>query len=63
LALLKNGQLVDRETGSSWDVRQGRATEGELLNEVLQSIPSSSAFDWAWLDFYPETTFSVGIND
>ncbi len=50
-------KLVDAETGSTWDVVNGLATDGPLKGESLQPVPSSSAYDWAWLDFYPETTF------
>ena len=49
--------LIDDETGSIWDVGQGRAVEGPLEDEVLQSVPSSTAYDWAWQDFYPESEF------
>ncbi|NIS82272.1 MAG: DUF3179 domain-containing protein [Anaerolineales bacterium] len=49
--------LVDDETGSIWDIARGRAVEGPLSGEVLQPVPGSTAFDWAWEDFYPDTTF------
>jgi hypothetical protein len=47
--------IVDNETGSIWNIAQGRATEGPLAGQTLQALPSSSAFDWAWLDFYPQS--------
>lgn len=50
-------KLVDAEIGSTWDVTNGLATAGPLKGQSLQPVPSSSAYDWAWLDFYPETTF------
>ena len=49
--------LVDVETGSTWDLTRGLATSGPLKGENLQPVPSSSSYDWAWLDFYPETEF------
>ncbi len=49
--------LIDEETGSVWDVVNGLATDGPLQGQSLQPVPSSSAYDWAWLDFYPETLF------
>jgi hypothetical protein len=49
--------LVDAETGSTWDLTRGLATSGPLKGESLQPVPSSSSYDWAWLDFYPETEF------
>ncbi len=49
--------IEDKETGSSWDLRRGLATEGSLRGTLLQQVPGSTAFDWAWLDFYPESAF------
>ncbi len=49
--------IIDSETGSSWDLARGLATDGSLAGEVLQPVPSTSAFDWAWQDFYPESEF------
>jgi len=49
--------LIDEETGSTWDIARGRAVDGPLKGAVLQGVPSSSAFDWAWLDFYPASDF------
>jgi len=53
----EDGILVDVESGSKWDIGLGLATEGPLKGASLQPVPSSSAYDWAWLDFYPETKF------
>ena len=52
---LQGDQLVDQESGSIWDISRGLAVEGPLKGEGLQPIPSSSSYDWAWLDFYPES--------
>lgn len=49
--------LIDEETGSIWDVGRGIAVEGPLRGEVLQPVPSSTAYDWAWRDFYPDSEF------
>ena len=54
---LEDGQLIDEETGSTWDVTRGLATAGPLTGQGLQPVPSSSAYDWAWRDFYPDTEF------
>lgn len=54
---LEDGELIDEETGSTWDPARGLATSGPLTGQGLQSVPSSSAYDWAWLDFYPDSTF------
>ncbi|HAL46594.1 MAG: DUF3179 domain-containing protein [SAR202 cluster bacterium] len=52
-----SGRLVDAETDSAWNGSRGVATEGALQGEALQQIPWVSAFDWAWQDFFPHTTF------
>ena len=54
---LEGNKLVDEETGSTWNITRGLATGGPLMGEGLQGVPSSSSFDWAWEDFYPETHF------
>lgn len=50
-------QLVDAETGSRWDVSRGLAREGALKGQVLLKLPYLSSFDWAWLDFHPDSEF------
>ncbi len=50
-------RLIDEETGSIWQVSNGLATDGPLQGQSLQAVPSSSAYDWAWRDFYPDTAF------
>jgi hypothetical protein len=55
--LLDGDLLVDEETGSTWDISRGLATTGPLKGEGLQPVPSTTAFDWAWEDFYPGTEF------
>ena len=51
---MRGKALFDRETGSLWDGSRGLALEGELTGAALRPIPSTSAFDWAWQDFYPD---------
>ena len=55
--LTESGDVVDDETGSTWDVIRGVAIEGPLQGSLLQKVPYISAFNWAWADFYPNTTF------
>jgi len=57
---LRDGELVDRETGSRWTPTLGLATQGELEGEILLRVPYVSSFDWAWADFYPESQFYQG---
>lgn len=52
-----DGKLFDKETGSTWDLTNGLATDGPLRGQGLTAVPSMSAFDWAWEDFYPNTQF------
>ena len=54
---LEGDTLLDQETGSTWDITRGLATSGPLEGEGLQPVPSLSSYDWAWLDFYPNTEF------
>ena len=46
---------MDLETGSTWDVSRGLAIDGPLKGTALQPIPSSSSYDWAWFDFFPNS--------
>ena len=50
---LVDGSLVDRETGTVWDPARGLAVEGPLRGKALRQLPYTSAYDWAWRDFYP----------
>jgi hypothetical protein len=54
---LNGDLLVDEETNSTWDISRGLATAGPLKGKSLQPVPSTSAFDWAWEDFFPDTAF------
>jgi hypothetical protein len=37
------------------DLPRGLAVNGPLRGQGLQPIPSLTAFDWAWFDFYPDS--------
>lgn len=54
---VREGEIIDQETGSQWNLGRGLATEGELRGRALQPVPSTTSYDWAWLDFYPESAF------
>jgi len=54
---LEGDHLVDEQTGSTWKLDTGLATDGPLRGEALQPAPSLTSFDWAWQDFYPGTAF------
>ncbi len=53
----EDGQVIDAETGSRWDMTLGIANEGPLKGIALQQIPYVTSFDWAWSDFFPHTSF------
>ena len=56
------GFIVDRQTGSTWDAVSGVATEGPLEGVSLQQLPHTTAFDWAWQDFFPHTSFFGSVD-
>jgi hypothetical protein len=47
--------LIDEETQTVWNISRGLAIEGQLKGQALQPVPGSTAFDWAWFDFYPNS--------
>ncbi len=55
-----DGSLRDRETGSLWSAANGLALSGPLTGQALSPVPWTSSFDWAWRDFYPQSTFIEG---
>jgi len=53
-----NGEeLIDEETASHWNPNLGLARSGPLAGKSLQPVPSLSSYDWAWVDFYPDSEF------
>ena len=52
---LQDGRLVDRGTGSVWDVARGISVDGPLRGELLQRVPYMTSFDWDWEDFFPDS--------
>lgn len=48
--------LVDLETETTWDITTGFAQTGPLAGEAMPLLPYSSALDWAWVLFYPESS-------
>ena len=51
---LNNGQIRDRQTGSSWNLL-GRATAGSMRGKKLNAIGTGVHFAFAWLAFSPES--------
>jgi hypothetical protein len=48
-------QMIDPETGSTWDGLAGKASAGPMLETELKAIPITYSFWFGWADFYPET--------
>jgi len=47
--------LVDRETGSQWETASGEAISGPLLGSHLTPVIATSAFEFGWYDYFPES--------
>ncbi len=56
-------ELVDQETGSTWFLLSGMATDGPLAGEELVRIPSTSSFWFGWKDWHPETKLYAGVGN
>jgi hypothetical protein len=54
---LRDGRVIDQETGSTWEPLRGISIAGPRRGDVLRTIPHNSSYDWAWRDFYPQTAF------
>ncbi len=54
------GKLADRQTGTVWDPITGFGVSGELKGELLKELPYSTAYDWAWKLFYPNSEIYEG---
>lgn len=53
--IVQGDGVFDEQTNSSWDLSIGLALEGPLQGHLLQRLPSLTSYDWAWLDFYPDS--------
>jgi len=53
--------LEDAETGTRWLAWTGAAIDGPLAGRTLARIPATTAFWFAWKDYYPNTRlFTAG---
>ncbi len=50
-----DGRLRDLETGTLWDLSEGKAIDGPLAGEVLNRVKSTTSFWFGWKDFHPDT--------
>lgn len=56
LQRVKN-QIVDIETGSTWDPVSGRAIDGELEGETLDVLPGFTSFEDDARTFWPDANY------
>lgn len=47
--------LIDAESNTRWDPVRGLGREGTYEGQALLQVPYLSSFDWAWLDFHPDS--------
>ena len=52
---LRNGEVVDQQTGSIWNGVTGEATAGELAGRRLRMLPALVSYRQTWQTFYPES--------
>ena len=50
-----DGELVDDETGSTWDTWTGTASAGPLEGQRMRRVDSTRSFWFGWKDWYPDT--------
>ena len=48
------GEILDRETGSTWSPG-GLALRGQLEGSQLEPVPYTISYWFAWVAFYPDT--------
>ncbi len=56
---VRDGQLVDTETGTTWNVL-GRAVEGPLAGRELPGVAALDSFWFDWAAFHPQTEIWAG---
>ena len=51
----KDGEYIDKETNSSWDLKAGVATDGPLKGKQLTPRVAIPTFEVAWFTFHPNS--------
>ena len=51
---VENGQIIDQETGSEWNLL-GQAVRGEMAGQQLEPVVAINHFWFSWAAFRPET--------
>lgn len=57
---LQDGNLVDGETGSTWQPLTGQALAGSSAGEHLQALPAIVSFRKVWYQFHPDSQTGGG---
>jgi hypothetical protein len=57
---ISDGVLVDNETGTSWDPGTGRALDGPLEGEFLDSLPGFTSLESDARTFWPDAKYWDG---
>ena len=53
----EQGNIIDQQTGSAWDMEFGVAIAGKLKDKKLKPLVAISSFSKAWKDFHPESEY------
>ena len=53
----RGSALTDLETGTTWHAQRGTALSGPLKGELIKALSYTPAFEYAWRNFYPATTW------
>ncbi len=54
---LRDSALTDLETDTTWHPQRGIALSGPLKGESVKPLAYTPVFEYAWRNFYPETTW------
>ncbi len=57
----EDGVVQDQETGSTWQIDRGVATDGPFQGQALRVVPYIPAFRSAWQDFFPNSRWFEGV--
>jgi hypothetical protein len=57
---ISDGELVDNETGTTWDPATGRAVDGFLKGEILDSLPGFTSLESDARTFWPDAKYWDG---
>lgn len=53
---LHDGNLLDQQTGSQWDLVTGQAVRGAMQGQQLEQLPGTVSLTPAWFTFHPDST-------